>query len=87
MKDTKEHILGQDGLAQGDPTQFVNIQLDTDVDKPYFEAIADNIKKDARWYFYVHDKDKNTSVEKYAKSVVVEEQTFVITNESLKKID
>ena len=59
----------------------------SDVDKPYFEAIADNIKKDARWYFYVHDKDKNTSVEKYAKTVVVEEQTFVITNESLKKID
>jgi hypothetical protein len=54
----------------------------SDVDRPYFKTVANYIKNDARWCFYVHDKDKNDSVEKYANSVVVEEQTFVITNKS-----
>lgn len=54
----------------------------SEVDKPYFETIAGSVKDDASWCFYVHDKDKNAFVEKFAKSVVVEKQTFEITNKS-----
>jgi len=54
----------------------------SDIDKPYFKSIADCVRHDAQWVFYVYDKEKNASIEKCAKSIVVKEQTFEITNVS-----
>ena len=50
------------------------------VDKPYFQKVTESIKDNAQWYFNVHDKDKNKSIEKFAKSILIGNQSFVIIN-------
>jgi hypothetical protein len=51
------------------------------VDKPYFEAVVRNIKPNALWTFFVHDKNKNKSIEKFAKSILTDKMSFKITNQ------
>lgn len=51
------------------------------VDKPYFETVAESIKDDALWYFYVHDKSDNKSIKKFAKSILTEKMSFDIMNQ------
>ncbi len=51
------------------------------VDKPYFLKVAESINDDAHWYFYVHDKSKNKSIESFAKSILSKNQTFEIFNQ------
>ena len=51
------------------------------VDKPYFEAVVRNIKPNALWTFFVHDKNKNKSIEKFAKSILKDTMSFEITNQ------
>ena len=61
----------------------------SNVDKPYYNAIANNIKPNAKWTVYVHNvhnMDNNTSVEQFIKSILQPSQTVKITNNSpLKK--
>jgi len=51
------------------------------VDKPYFETVVRNIKPNALWTFFVHDKNKNKSIEKFAKSILKDTMSFEITNQ------
>lgn len=51
------------------------------VDKPYFETVIGNIKPNAHWIFFVHDKNKNKSIEKFAKSILKDTMSFEITNQ------
>ena len=51
------------------------------VDKPYFETVADNIKANASWTFNVHDANKNKSIEKFAKSILMDKMSFEIINQ------
>ena len=53
----------------------------SNVDKPYFEKVANCIKEDAHWTFYVYDSSKNSAIEKFAKSVIKEKQQFEIINQ------
>lgn len=50
------------------------------VDKPYFQKVTESIKDNAHWYFYVYDKGKNKSIEKFAKSILTGNQSLVIIN-------
>ena len=51
------------------------------VDKPYFETVVKNVKPNAHWTFFVHDENKNKSIEKFAKSILKETMSFEITNQ------
>jgi hypothetical protein len=51
------------------------------VDKPYFETVVRNIKPNALWTFFVHDKNKNKSIEKFVKSILKDTMSFEITNQ------
>lgn len=53
----------------------------SNVDKPYFETVIRNIKPNAHWTFFVHDKNKNKSIEKFAKSILKDTMSFEITNQ------
>lgn len=52
----------------------------SEVDKPYFQVVADSIRADAHWFFYVHNKSKNKSIENYAQSSLSDSQTIEIIN-------
>lgn len=52
----------------------------SEVDKPYFQVVADSIRTDAHWYFFVHNKSKNKSIEKYAQSFLADSQAIEIIN-------
>ena len=54
----------------------------SDVDKPYFVEIANHIKDNAHWTFYVHEGHNNNSVTRYADAIRKEHQTIEITNKS-----
>ena len=51
------------------------------VDKPYFETVVNNVKPNAHWTFFVHDENKNKSIEKFAKSILKDTMSFEITNQ------
>lgn len=51
------------------------------VDKPYFQKVAESIKDNANWRFYVHDANKNFSIEKFAQSFLTDKMSFKITNQ------
>ena len=51
------------------------------VDKPYFETVVKNVKPNAHWTFFVHDENKNKSIEKFAKSILKDTMSFEITNQ------
>lgn len=51
------------------------------VDKPYFQKVAESIKGNALWHFYVHDKSKNKSIEKFAQSILTNNQYLEIINQ------
>ena len=51
------------------------------VDKPYFETVVKNVKPNAHWTFFVHDENKNKSIEKFAKSILKETMSFEITHQ------
>ena len=53
----------------------------SNVDKPYFETIVKNIKPNAHWSFYVHDENKNKSIEKFAESILKDTMSFEIKNQ------
>lgn len=53
----------------------------SNVDKSYFETVADNIKANAHWFFFVYDKSKNESIKKFAHSILADNQTFGIINQ------
>lgn len=50
------------------------------VDKPYFQKVAESVKDNAIWHFYVYDKGQNKSIVKFAKSILIGNQSFVIIN-------
>jgi len=51
------------------------------VDKPYFQKVAESIKDNAHWYFYIHDKDKNEPIKVFAQSILTDNQSFEIINQ------
>ena len=53
----------------------------SEVDKPYFETVANSIQKDAYWQFYVHNSSNNKAIEAFAKSIMKNQQQFEILNQ------
>ena len=51
------------------------------VDKPYFQKVAESIKDNANWRFYVHDIRNNESVEKFAQYILKDNQSLEIINQ------
>ena len=51
------------------------------VDKPYFQKVAESIKDNSHWSFYVYDKSMNNSIEQFAQSVRTGNQSFEIINQ------
>ena len=51
------------------------------VDKPYFEKIAECIKSDAQWEFHVHNEKDKPHFEAFAENIKKENQKYIIINQ------